>query len=161
MTTKNLDKFLWALAPKPFEIQLRASDRTIFQTILNQNNIMAKSKKFISVAKSHHFLFYHQCTKYGKFTHFSSTSNACSVWDTAIETVIEWFFRQFRTRITLFQTSNFNFLITGSSVTNPPKRILQLFWELVILRVSRIINDVGNQLPNELKSSNLAVMLVI
>eukprot|EP00116_Pleurobrachia_bachei_P008780 sb/3469042/ len=46
----------------PFEIQLRASDRTIFQTILNQNIITAKTKKFISMAISDHFLLPRQYT---------------------------------------------------------------------------------------------------
>eukprot|EP00116_Pleurobrachia_bachei_P005774 sb/3466036/ len=46
----------------PFEIQLRASDRMIFQTILNQNNITEKNKKFILIAISHHFLLLRQYT---------------------------------------------------------------------------------------------------
>eukprot|EP00116_Pleurobrachia_bachei_P019092 sb/3479354/ len=64
----------------PFEIQLRASDRMIFQTILNQNNITEKNKKFILIAISHHFLLLRQYTKYGKYTHFSSTSSAGSLY---------------------------------------------------------------------------------
>eukprot|EP00116_Pleurobrachia_bachei_P015271 sb/3475533/ len=43
-------------APALFEIQLRASGRTIFQTILNQNNTTGKTKKIIFIGISHHFL---------------------------------------------------------------------------------------------------------
>eukprot|EP00116_Pleurobrachia_bachei_P009189 sb/3469451/ len=47
----------------PFEIELRASDRTIFQTILDRNNTSSKNKQFIFIVLSHHFLLNRQYTK--------------------------------------------------------------------------------------------------